>query len=36
MQYQEDIYSVLNEIMSDRRELYADSFSEKDCGKLSE
>ena len=36
MQYQEDIYSVLNEIMSDSRELYADSFSEKDCGKLSE
>lgn len=37
MQYQEDIYSVLNEIiMSDSRELDADCFSEKDCERLSE
>lgn len=37
MQYQEDIYSVLNEIiMLDSRKLYADCFTEKDCERLSE
>lgn len=37
MQYQEDIYSVLKEIIvPDRRELYADCFTEKDCERLSE
>ena len=31
MQYQEDIYSVLKEIIvPDRRELYADCFTKKD------
>lgn len=37
MQYQENIYSVLNEIiMSDSRELDANCFSDKDCERLSE
>lgn len=37
MQYQEDIYSVLNEIiMQDSQELDSDCFSEKDCERLSE
>lgn len=37
MQYQEDLYSVLKEIIvPDRRELYADCFTKKDCERLSE
>lgn len=37
MQYQLDIYSVLNEIITpDSRELDADCFREKDCERLSE
>ena len=37
MQHQEDIYSVLNEvIMPNRRELYTDCFTKKDCERLSE
>ena len=37
MKHQEDIYSVLNEvIMPDTRELYADCLTKKDCERLSE